>query len=302
MIAFLMSLLLCLIPSAAYAWGPIAHLDYASEILRNLTILEPTVKAILTQCPRDFLYGAIAADITVGKKYIDTLYNCHNWKVGFSILHKAEGPRQKAAAYGYLAHLAADIISHNFFVPFNTIRSFRSRARGHIYWEASYDAKRPDSVWQLAKELTQEDFAEDDELFQKMIRRTLFSFKTNKRIFGGIMTIHRFQRWKKTIEKISDRSPLVLSSQDIHEFRSLALSNALFLLRGLHSVPSVTLDPTGQTVLDYAIRIRRELRQAWSEKTMTEAQVEQFLIVLKTRMHDRLMDPSLTLPELDVRV
>ena len=88
------SLTLIMLPTEAWAWGPIAHLDYAAEALKSLSLYPSAVKVLLTRFPNDFLYGAVAADITVGKDYVDYIYNCHNWRMGFLILNEAKDGRQ----------------------------------------------------------------------------------------------------------------------------------------------------------------------------------------------------------------
>ena len=83
LVGFLFSIVSILFSSDAVAWGPIAHIDYAQEALGNLAAYGPAVKALLGRFPFDFLYGSLAADITLGKDYVDYIHNCHNWRAGF---------------------------------------------------------------------------------------------------------------------------------------------------------------------------------------------------------------------------
>jgi hypothetical protein len=57
--------LLLLSPEAAWAWGPATHVHTGVEILRSLDLLPTHVAGLLAQYPIDFLYGNIAADISV---------------------------------------------------------------------------------------------------------------------------------------------------------------------------------------------------------------------------------------------
>ena len=68
--------------------------------------------------PYDFLYGSIAADTSIAKKYAAVGRHSHSWAVGFDILDRARDDALKAFSYGYLAHLAADVVAHNAFVPY----------------------------------------------------------------------------------------------------------------------------------------------------------------------------------------
>jgi hypothetical protein len=67
--------------------------------------------------PKDFLYGSVAADISLAKKYVPEGRHCHHWHIGEEIFETAETERLRAVGLGYLSHLAADTIAHNFFVP-----------------------------------------------------------------------------------------------------------------------------------------------------------------------------------------
>ncbi|MBI1909533.1 MAG: zinc dependent phospholipase C family protein [Deltaproteobacteria bacterium] len=294
---FLALMLFFLFPLSAYAWGPIAHLDYAQEALRQIAILAPSVKEVLSLCPKDFLYGALAADITVGKSYVDTIYNCHSWRVGFQILKAAKNQAQKAAAYGYLAHLAADIISHNFFVPYHTLKSFRTRTLGHVYWEMRFDAKRPKKVWALTREIGKGDFSEDDALFQGMIRRTLFSFRTNKRIFNSILTLHRIRHWQGMMARIDRRSRWALTDADAKEFRGLAVQAVITFLTRLEKAPCTRVDPTGKERIAYASRLRRQMRRDYLRGKSTEKEAVHFLALAKRQLREGIYNRHATLPE-----
>ena len=112
------------LPQDAFAWGAGIHLHLGTVALTNLNLLRPAVAAIISAYPNDFLYGCIAADITIGKKFTHYLLHCHRWNMGMKILEEAGPEPQKACAYGYLSHLAADTVAHNYYVPMKTMESF----------------------------------------------------------------------------------------------------------------------------------------------------------------------------------
>ncbi|MBI5344478.1 MAG: zinc dependent phospholipase C family protein, partial [Deltaproteobacteria bacterium] len=113
---FVISIIIVLfMPDAVLAWGPPAHLEIGQEILGNTALITHAVRALIERFPYDFLYGNISADIVVGKNLVEELKHCHNWKMGFKLLKKASTDSQKAFAYGYLSHLAADTVAHNHF-------------------------------------------------------------------------------------------------------------------------------------------------------------------------------------------
>lgn len=290
--ALLFSIFYSLFSREAFAWGPIAHLDYAAVCLQQLGSFAPAVKSLLTQFPYDFLYGALAADITLGKDYVDYVYNCHNWRVGFLILNEARDDRERACAYGYLSHLAVDIISHNYFVPYKTIRSYPTRTLGHVYWEMRFDAKRPKEIWELAKELSGMKFPHNDELFQRVLKRTLFSFKTNKKIFNSVLTLHKFRHWKGLIGKLHEISRFKLEEGDIEEYRALALESVLSFLKNPETAPCVKVDPTGADKLLYATGMRRELARLTRKKILSERKAEEFLKRVKGALREGIYHPK----------
>src|SRR3989338_912718 len=291
LLSLLFSIFYFLFSREAFAWGPITHLDYANACLQNASAFAPAIRALLAQFPMDFLYGALAADITLGKDYVDYLYNCHNWRVGFLVLNEARDDRERACAYGYLSHLAVDIISHNFFVPYKTIFSYPTRLLGHVYWEMRFDARRPQAVWNLAKKLTTGDFRHDDQLFQRVLRRTIFSFKTNKRIINSMLSLHKFRHWKTVMHKFHEVSRFQLTDRDIEEYRQLALESELNFLKDPERAACTKVDPTGADKLLYAAETRRDLKRLTRKKIITPAQAEDFLRRAKSALREAIYHP-----------
>src|SRR5207245_10335695 len=83
-------------PANAYAWGPLAHLEFSRGALESLSAVAPGLRILLQKCWPEFLYGSLAADIIVGKDLARFADHCHNWKVGFSVLARARGVAQTA--------------------------------------------------------------------------------------------------------------------------------------------------------------------------------------------------------------
>lgn len=276
-IAFGALSLILLYPVDAYAWGPITHLDFACEALEHLKMFPAAIQSVLSAYPKDFLYGTVAADITVGKKYVEYIYNCHNWGVGFLLLNEARDGHQQACAYGYLSHLAADIVAHNYFAPALMIRGYPNRALGHVYWEMRFDSRRPKRIWTLAKEICTEDFSHDDLLFQRMLKRTLFSFKTNKRIFNSILNLHRLDRWRAGIRQIDLMSKWSLPRSEITSFRNMAIEATVSFLKDPQNAPCTKVDPTGADKLLYAKENRRRLNRAVRRKKITKSDASDFV-------------------------
>src|SRR3989338_2083271 len=280
-----------LVPVDAWCWGPITHLDYSSYVLQHIATLSPVVKGLLKAYPYDFLYGSLAADITVGKAYVENIYNCHNWRMGFLLLNEAKTKRQQACAYGYLTHLAADTVSHNFYVPYKLIRSFRTRTLKHTYWELRYDISRPKIVWSHFRELTKHDFKGNDELFQKMLKRTLFSFKTNKRIFNSILMLHRLKQWENGASRLARISKWTLDEADIRMYRKLSIDFIMDFLDNPKKAKCVSLDPTGAEKINYAAIVRKRMKKALRRHLISLKDSETMILTVQKKLKEGLYRP-----------
>ena len=163
-------------PSEAYAWGPGTHVEMAMRILADATFVVPFIARLIQQFPEDFIYGVTSPDIIVGKKYAGYHHHCHNWRMGKLILSEAQTDRQRAASYGYLVHLAMDVVAHNYYVPFKIVRSYPTRLLSHTYWEMRFDLKVPDEAWAQLAKIPVHSIDEFDQLLERVLRKTLFSF------------------------------------------------------------------------------------------------------------------------------
>ncbi|HEX9893638.1 MAG TPA: zinc dependent phospholipase C family protein, partial [Gemmatimonadales bacterium] len=109
---FLLGLFLA--PDSAWAWTPGTHIWLGESILANLHLLPASVSDLLHAFPYDFLYGSIAPDISFAKRYVPPGRHSHFWHVGQEVYADAPSDAMKAFGLGYLAHLSADTMAHNF--------------------------------------------------------------------------------------------------------------------------------------------------------------------------------------------
>src|SRR5450830_114219 len=116
-IALAVLLALVLTPAIAHAWTPGTHIFLGEAVMRSLALLPSSIAELLHAFPYDFLYGSIAADTSMAKKYAPAGRHCHSWAVGLDVLDGARDEPSRAFAFGYLSHLAADSVAHNYFVP-----------------------------------------------------------------------------------------------------------------------------------------------------------------------------------------
>lgn len=252
---------LALIPDVAHAWGPISHLAHGSEILKSITILTVPLQQLLGRYPMEYLYGCVGADITLGKKYTRAMQaHCHSWEVGWQVLEAAESDGERAFAYGYLTHLAADVFSHNHFVPTQLIVSFRARTLRHVYWEARFDGMQDVEYRGVVHDLRRLRFPECDRLVKRVVARTLFSFDTNKRIFDSVLAFHDWKNWHRVVESVSKRSRHHLPASVVPLYNDACKRNITDLLARGRQADCQSADPTGLDALTRAKDVRRKLK------------------------------------------
>jgi zinc dependent phospholipase C len=286
-------LLAVFIPQQAHAWGGGIHLQVGMSILANSGFLPAATAALLAAHPLDYLYGCIAADIIVGKKYTHYLLNCHRWDVGRKVLQSARSDSERACAYGYLSHLAADSIAHNYFVPYKIMRSFASVTMKHTYWEMRFETFVRKDVWERAQDVCRSDQRVNDTLLRGVVAPTLFSFGTNKRIFNSIMLLSRLEKWQKVMQTLSHNSRYQLAEDDRVEYLRMVEDSVRDFLQHPAESELLMTDPTGERALAMAEALRKNLRLLYKCGRLTKAEGLEQVEALKKNLRRALHKPEL---------
>lgn len=249
---------LLLTPSELWAWGPATHIAIGEAVLASLHLLPPSVRALLERHRTAYLYGSVAADISFAKKYAPVGRHCHHWHVGEEILGSADSEELAAVGFGYLSHLAADTIAHNIFVPRQLLLTSTTEALGHTYWEHRMDVHLGDRVGRRARRVVlAHDHTEADRLMDEVLSRTLFSFKTNRRIFRGMVLFQEDVRWRQVFGEVLKRSRFDLPPTLRESYLRLSYRYVMdYLIHG-DKAQARALDPIGDLNLKLAKRVRR---------------------------------------------
>jgi hypothetical protein len=237
--------------------------------MRSLHLLPTGVADLLRAFPYDFLYGSIAADTSVAKKYAPAGRHCHAWHVGQEILDRARDEPLRAFGLGYLAHLAADSVAHNYFVPRQLAITSSTAALGHSYWESRFETHLGDRHARRAREIILLDHTRSDAHLDRILSPTIFSTQTNRRIFRGMVYVTDTESWQRIFQVMSENSRWDLP--DDHVDRYLARSYDFimdFLLRGEASEP-FRLDPAGDEPLRAAKQVRRRALREGGDTLVT---------------------------------
>ena len=153
-----------------------------NAVLARPELLPAGVARMLIANSAIFLYGCLSADIFIGKGSKTKKKHSHNWQTGFTLFDSAQDPHLKAYALGYLSHLAADIVAHNYYVP-NLMKQAPSGGKiSHVYIEMLADDQANWSAQQTARLFKQSNQDADLSLRECMDSKKL-SFLLKKRVF-----------------------------------------------------------------------------------------------------------------------
>jgi hypothetical protein len=168
------------IPSFAFAWGPMTHMYLGNELLSCASLLPAGIYALLKKHKQDFLYGNIMADMILGKKYLPDDKSSHSWDVGMKLLDQAKTWPERAFAYGYLSHLAADTVAHE------TLTDELGNVE-HTWTELKADSIIDKSYWLQTVTISKAVRKRSDLLLENSLDSYIFSIRTNKRIYKSMV-------------------------------------------------------------------------------------------------------------------
>ncbi|PIR25527.1 MAG: hypothetical protein COX62_02775 [Deltaproteobacteria bacterium CG_4_10_14_0_2_um_filter_43_8] len=282
---------------SAYAWGPGMHVETALRALEVLPLIAPHLAALISRYPDDFVYGSTSPDIIVGKKYAGYHYHCHNWRMGKLILSEAKTKRQQAAAYGYLLHLAIDVVAHNYFVPYKMVRAYKTKSLSHLYWEMRFDLGVGDVAWKQMGRITEHQIEEFDALLERVLKKTLFSFSTNKTIFNSILILHKIKGMKESLSLYAKKSKWDLEEGRRQHYLELSWKAALDFLQHPEEAKCFSMDPAGLERIDYSSRLRARLKKMIARGLIQEADAEKLVKKYGAALLHGLYDPDAKLPD-----
>ncbi|HET7458243.1 MAG TPA: zinc dependent phospholipase C family protein [Gemmatimonadaceae bacterium] len=262
--------LIALLPAAAYAWTPGTHIFLGEAVMRSLHWLPAPIAELLRAFPYDFLYGSIAADTSIAKKYVPAGRHCHSWNVGFEIYDGARDEPLRAFSLGYLAHLAADAVAHNYFVPRQLAVTSSTAALGHSYWESRYETHLGERFARRAKEVILLDHSRSDEHLDRILSPTIFSTNTNRRIFRGMVYVTDTESWQRIFQVVKENSRWDLPEHEVAGYAARSFDYILDLFNRMDRSEAHALDPSGDEPLRLAKQIRRSALRGGGESRLME--------------------------------
>ncbi|HEX9306446.1 MAG TPA: zinc dependent phospholipase C family protein [Anaeromyxobacter sp.] len=256
------ALAILVVPTEARAWGPLAHLSFSTQALETLGTAQPSLRHMLQDFGNEFLYGSLAADIVVGKNMARYLYHCHNWRVGFNVFKHAKAGGEQSFSLGFLSHLAADTIAHNYYVPFKTVASYHKRNTQHAYWELRYDQRMDRDLSRVAREVTTRVYRNHDEYLERMLGgSSVLPFGVSKQLFRSLLATARVGRFHHVSRlALARERNLVLEPELVVDTNRLAVDAIVgMLVEGERSL-AARADATGARNIRIAQDLRKQLR------------------------------------------
>jgi hypothetical protein len=267
-------------------------------VLRALDLVPPGIAELLRAFPHDFLYGSIAADTSIAKKYAPVGRHCHAWHVGFEIQDRARDEPLQAFALGYLAHLAADAVAHNYFVPRQLAVTTSTAALGHSYWESRFETHLGEQYPRKARELILLDHARSDDHLDRILSPTIFSTQTNRRLFRGMVYVTDSESWQRIFQIMSEKSRWDLPNSDVSRYLDRSYDYILDLFNRLEASEPFALDPSGDEPLRLAKRVRRDALRRGGTMHVAEEAVRRFGLPPASLPYARRLDRPLYAPAL----
>jgi len=252
-----------LVPSVAFAFGPVAHVDMAMEILSSASLVGGAVASLIARYRRQFILGTLDPDRTLAKNLAPYEEHSHNWDTALADFDNADSEQERARSLGRICHLAADTVAHNYFVPAKIVDSYGSPTAGHLYWEVRFDTRLRElrGIGGLAQ-LT---FNDRDQIkyLSGIIRPTVATRNINARLTGLSMSIQKVGAYKAATRAIDRRSSLEFSDDELLEIRDLALQAQIAALNDLddRSAEVFKLDPRGISCIRQSRDVRHELKK-----------------------------------------
>ena len=295
-VAVYAAILLVVVPSVAHAWTPGTHVFLGEAVMRSLALIPGAIADLLRAFPYDFLYGSIAADTSIAKKYAPVGRHCHSWTVGMEILDRARDDPLRAFGLGYLAHLAADAVAHNYFVPRQLAITSSTSSLGHSYWESRFETHLGPEFSRRARELILLDHARSDGLLDRVLSPTIFSTPTNRRIFRGMVVVADSESWQRIFQLMTENSRWDLADDEVGLYLSRSFDYIIDFLRRMEISEPYRLDPSGDHALRIAKRVRRTVLRASGEQRLREEADRHFGMPGSSLDFSATLDEPLYLP------
>ncbi len=251
-------------------WGPGFHIwagDRTLERLREKRRHLPSEDLILRH-PEPFLYGTVAADLISFKRFGGRRNSCHNWNMAERLAPFLTTPATRAFGLGYLCHLAADVTSHNIFVPYERVAELTPAFMGHAFLESLADAHMPERSWEKLEELRRHmRLAHYDAIVDEAVGIKVLPLRGNRWIFRRLVLAACRPMWRRAHGFWRHGQRLVeLDLTLLHILRNQVLEDIDSVISGRDYDILTMQDPSGFKALRDARLLRRRILELYPSR------------------------------------
>lgn len=258
LLLILVPLLVLAGPEEALAWGPGVHTLCASYVLAHLALLPAAVAEVIGRYPLDFVFGSLSADLFWAKNYRPRAKHCHNWQAAQHFLDLASTEADRAMGWGYLVHLAADVLAHNYYVPHCLCASPGLSPRlDHFYCEAQSDTLAHPGDWELAKAALSQNNGSGQTLLVNIVPGAWLTLRAEKWVLRKHLHLSERPLWQQSMDLLWSWSGSPEEEARTRRLVSLSQAAALDVLVNPQTSVCQLFDPRGRHNLRQARRDRR---------------------------------------------
>jgi hypothetical protein len=183
-------------------------------------------------------------------------------------------------------------VAHNYYVPYKIVYSYRALTLRHTYWEMRFDQKMDGKVWHSLEDIGGKDFTDLDRFLEKNLKRTLFSFSTNKKIFNSLLLVQRMHRWQKASALLARRSSYELNDSEVRSIKQLCFEVLVEFLQGPEKARVLNADPSGNLKLLYARELVKDLRNYHRRRLLDGPRADHFIGEVRRHLKENLYRPG----------
>jgi hypothetical protein len=241
-----------------FAWGPGVHTALCNTLLSHLGLLAPAVAELVAGRADIFRYGCLSADIFIGKGSAYRPGHSHNWATGLRLLESAKSDQLKAFAYGYLTHLAADVVAHNYYVPSMMLKAPKGGVAGHVLVEMQADAHIEWCGIKAGRNFFPRRRDAEAVLLSAVRQTKKTPFRIKKGLYQGGLFLCKAAPKGRSAAFLERLLPINGNAEYLQAMLDTSLSLIVHVLRDPQGSPVLKHDPIGEKALQRAMGMQRQ--------------------------------------------
>ena len=138
---------------------------------------------------------------------------------------------------------------------------------------------------------------EFDQVLDTVLRKTIFSFRTNKKIFSSILALQRMKSLRSSLRLYARTSRYEIEEENRQHYFDLVMESVLAFITKPEQAWCLDIDPTGVSRLTYADNLRRRMKALLIRGVLKEETAARLVELVRERLVVGLYRPDLVLPD-----